>query len=133
MSTSRFAKLLKQLRMTAGEGGTELSYRELAARSGYKLSHQYLWKIERGDSPPPRDVEKIRALATGLGNTTYEELLEAAGYLRQAGPSSDIEIATVLSRKGLSERGIAEVEAFYKFVLQREAAASRAKRTHRAK
>lgn len=129
MGTTKFGQLLRRLRMSAGENGGELSYRELAARSGHRLSHQTIWAIENGTRQPPRDVEKIRALAQGLGNTTYEALLEAAGYLRRAGASGDAEVAAVLSRSGLSEAGIAEVEAFVAFVREREAARPKRRRS----
>ncbi len=119
-----FAQLIHRLRMTAGQAHDgspkELSFRELAARSGGKVSHQYVWAIENGTRDTPKDPEIIRAIAVALGNTTFEELMAAAGYARKPGSAGEVELSAVLSRLGLSEKGIAEVEDFYRFVRERE-------------
>jgi transcriptional regulator with XRE-family HTH domain len=119
-----FAKLLRDRRLGAGSVNPKtgearpLSYRELAERTGGAVSFNMIAGMENGYRRPLRDPERIRALAEGLANVSYEELMEAAGYQRPTGPLGR-DLAHVLADMGLTEAEIDEVEHFVEFVIGR--------------
>lgn len=123
LTRTPFGKLLETKRKEAG-----LSYRELSNLTNGVVSYQSISHVEKGRRPPFHDVTKIQALAKALGNTTYEELMEVAGYGRKPSKAGDAELAVVLSRMGLHEAGIREVEGFVKFQLDKQAKGAKARR-----
>lgn len=135
---SDFGKLLRSLRETAGPPrtpgghGTEVSLRELSDRTidpktgKPAVSHAMLWEVEHGFREAPRNPAKMRALAKALGNTTVEELVQAAGFGRQALSKTDRpDLEAVLASKGLNEDSIAEVQQFIDFVYGQQRKAAR--------
>lgn len=119
-----FGRFLAEKRATAGRDHlgevSPLSYRALAERTGYAISHGSLSLMEKGKRPPPRNPERLRALAKGLGNVSYRELMAAAGYGRAgADDMTDTELERNLDDWGLTERKIQEAMNYLRFLRDR--------------
>lgn len=116
------AELVTRCREESG-----LSLREVSAASNGLISHQMVANIERGDRKLV-DPDKYRALAQALGNTTYEELMAAAGYARPPGRARSLRFSVLLAdHPELKERDIEEIEAFAEFIIDKRRKAARAR------
>jgi transcriptional regulator with XRE-family HTH domain len=90
------------------------------AAEGAGISATFLWQIEKGDRSPSADT--LKKLAR-IYKVTTEELLEAAGYLREPGDDEKIEKAFQFVRLdpqfqfGTRVRGDLDIET-KKFILE---------------
>lgn len=122
---NRLGALIRERRATADldpiTGETkELSLPALAARMGGIITRQMLWAVENG-TRRLTDPDALRALAQGLGNTTVEEVMHAAGYRRESGPGTitDLEMQGALARSGLTEAQVSEAMDYIAFLREK--------------
>lgn len=108
----QLANALRELRQNA-----ELSQNALAEKAG--VSPAFIYKLEN-EEYGTLSIDKIRAIAKGLG-MTFRDFLDAAGLLEStATPKADLALASALRARKLKESQVKKVISYIDFIEQED-------------